>query len=32
VTRPTFVADLDELDPHGAGERGIRDSDTHEKL
>lgn len=30
--RPETVAMLDELDPRDEGERGIRDSDTHEEL
>ena len=29
---PAVVAQLDALDPHDEGERGIRDSDTHEEL
>ena len=27
-----LVDELDGLDPHDEGERGIRDSDTHEEL
>ena len=29
---PAVVAELDALDPHDEGERGIRDSDIHEEL
>ena len=29
---PALVAALDGLDPHDEGERGIRNSDTHEEL